>query len=88
MGMPAIRCMGIKKSFASGDDLVPVLLGIDIELPAGELAMLVGPSGCGKTTLISIIGGILSPTEGDVEIFGCGSPVCATLIRSRFAVSA
>jgi putative ABC transport system ATP-binding protein len=66
----AVRCRGIIKSFSAGDSLIPVLRGIDLELPAGELTMLVGPSGCGKTTLISIIAGILSPTEGEVEICG------------------
>jgi putative ABC transport system ATP-binding protein len=66
----AVRCRGVTKSFLSGDSLVPVLHGIDLDLPAGELAMLVGPSGCGKTTLISIIAGILTPSGGEVEVCG------------------
>jgi ABC-type lipoprotein export system ATPase subunit len=66
----AVRCSGITKSFPAGDDVVEVLHGIDFEVPAGELTMLVGPSGCGKTTLISIIAGILSPTRGTVETCG------------------
>jgi len=66
----AVRCRGITKSFPAGDGVVEVLHGIDFEVPAGELTMLVGPSGCGKTTLISIIAGILSPTEGTVETCG------------------
>jgi putative ABC transport system ATP-binding protein len=49
---------------------VQVLHGIDLEIPAGEMALLVGPSGCGKTTLISIICGLLDPTEGNVSLFG------------------
>lgn len=65
-----VNCLGITKSFPTGDTLTPVLHGIDLEVPAGELTMLVGPSGCGKTTLISIIAGILSPTSGEVEIAG------------------
>ena len=69
----AVRCNGVTKSFPAGDGVVEVLHGIDFEVPAGELTMLVGPSGCGKTTLISIIAGILTPTSGEVEI--CGSPI-------------
>ena len=66
----AVRCSGVTKSFPAGDGTVEVLHGIDFDVPAGELTMLVGPSGCGKTTLISIIAGILTPTGGEVEIYG------------------
>jgi len=66
----AVRCSGVTKSFPAGDGHVEVLHGINFEVPAGELTMLVGPSGCGKTTLISIIAGILSATTGTVETCG------------------
>ncbi len=66
----AVRCRGITKTFPAGDGGIEVLHGIDLEVPAGELTMLVGPSGCGKTTLISIIAGILSPAQGSVETCG------------------
>ena len=66
----AVRCSGVTKSFPAGDGHVEVLHGINFEVPAGELTMLVGPSGCGKTTLISIIAGILSATAGTVETCG------------------
>src|SRR5215472_4598665 len=69
----AVRCNSVTKSFPAGDGVVEVLHGIDFDVPAGELTMLVGPSGCGKTTLISIIAGILTPTSGEIEI--CGSPI-------------
>ena len=74
----AVLCRGITKSFPAGDGVVEVLHGIDLEVPAGELTMLVGPSGCGKTTLISIIAGILSPTK-------CGKPI--TLLRDKEKVA-
>jgi putative ABC transport system ATP-binding protein len=69
----AVRCRGVTKSFPAGAGVVEVLHGIDLEMPTGELTMLVGPSGCGKTTLISIIAGILTPTNGSVET--CGKPI-------------
>ncbi len=69
----AVRCQGITKSFPAGGGVIEVLHGIDLEVPAGELTMLIGPSGCGKTTLISIIAGILTPSSGSVET--CGVPI-------------
>jgi putative ABC transport system ATP-binding protein len=69
-GPAAVVCRGVTKSFGQGDTRVQVLHGIDLEIPAGEMALLVGPSGCGKTTLISIICGLLDPTEGNVSLFG------------------
>jgi putative ABC transport system ATP-binding protein len=68
--MTAVTAQRIVMEFAGGDSTVRVLHGIDLALPPGELIMLVGPSGCGKTTLLSIIAGILSPTQGSIDIFG------------------
>ena len=66
----AVECRGITKDFGSGDTRVQALRGIDLEVPTGEITLLVGPSGCGKTTLISIICGLLRPTAGEVTLFG------------------
>jgi putative ABC transport system ATP-binding protein len=66
----AVECQGVTKEFGTGDTRVRVLHGIDLEVPTGEITLLVGPSGCGKTTLISIICGLLRPTDGDVTLFG------------------
>jgi putative ABC transport system ATP-binding protein len=67
---PAIVCRNLTKEFGQGDTRVQVLRGIDLELPCGEMALLVGPSGCGKTTLISIIAGLLEPSAGEVVVLG------------------
>jgi putative ABC transport system ATP-binding protein len=65
-----VRCQAVTKEFGSGDTRIQVLHGIDLDIPAGELALLVGPSGCGKTTLISIIAGLLDTTSGTVHVLG------------------
>ncbi len=66
----AVSCQGITRDFGDGDTRMRVLHGIDLDIPLGEITLLVGPSGCGKTTLISIVCGLLEPTEGDVILFG------------------
>lgn len=58
------------KDYGSRESTVHALRGINLEVRAGELTLLVGPSGCGKTTLISIIAGTLDPTAGDVSVLG------------------
>jgi len=67
---PAVFLRGVTKDFGAGDAKVTALRSVDLELPYGELALLVGPSGCGKTTLLSIVAGLLDPTAGDVGVLG------------------
>jgi putative ABC transport system ATP-binding protein len=69
-GVIAARCRGVHRSFGEGAGKVHALRGVDLEIPAGELFLLVGPSGCGKTTLISVIAGTLDADEGEIEVFG------------------
>ena len=68
--MQAIECKGIKKTYGTAATSVPALRGIDFEMMAGELVMIVGPSGSGKTTLISILAGILDQDEGKCVVYG------------------
>ncbi len=70
MSEPAICVRGVLKDFGTGETRVRALHGIDVDVRPGELTYLVGESGSGKTTLISIIAGILYPTEGTVRVFG------------------
>jgi putative ABC transport system ATP-binding protein len=65
----AISVRNVAKDFPVGDDSIRVLHDINVDVNAGELTYLVGESGSGKTTLISIIAGILYPTEGRVQVF-------------------
>ena len=66
----AVECRGVTKDFGQGEARVQALRGVDLEVPDGEMTLLVGPSGCGKTTLISIVAGLLDPTAGEVSVLG------------------
>lgn len=70
MGEVAIECKKIKKGYGTGEARIEALRGIDLEIYAGQLTLIVGPSGSGKTTLLSIITSILTPDEGELLIFG------------------
>jgi spermidine/putrescine transport system ATP-binding protein len=62
----AVRLESVTKRFASQTALHP----LDLTVSEGEFVTLLGPSGCGKTTLLRIIAGLESPTDGTVAIFG------------------
>jgi putative ABC transport system ATP-binding protein len=66
----AICARGIVRDFQAGQSTIRVLHGIDTEIRSGEMTFVVGESGSGKTTLISIMCGILWPTDGEVKVFG------------------
>jgi len=66
----AVQLQGVTKTYGTGNAKVTALRGVDLEVRAGELMMLVGPSGCGKTTLISVIAGILDQDDGQCLVFG------------------
>ncbi|WP_437228470.1 ABC transporter ATP-binding protein [Planctomicrobium sp. SH661] len=66
----AVICRDVTKEYGKGDARVRALSGINLEINYGCMTLLVGPSGCGKTTLISIMAGLLDPTDGDVVLLG------------------
>lgn len=61
---------GIGMTFRNGDEMTEVLKDVDLSLEPGELAALLGASGSGKSTLLSIVGLLLKPTTGSIEIAG------------------
>ena len=67
----AVKISNIDKTFGAGTaDEVRALSGIDLSVYEGEFLSLIGPSGCGKSTLLRLVGDLLDPTAGDIEVFG------------------
>ncbi|MBL8961047.1 MAG: ATP-binding cassette domain-containing protein, partial [Gemmatimonadetes bacterium] len=65
-----LRVLDLRKTYVDGDVETPVLKGIDLAFHRGEFVALMGPSGSGKSTLLSILGTLLRPTSGEVELVG------------------
>ncbi len=67
---PTLSIRGLHRSFRSGDGVLEVLKGIDLDIYPGEMIGLVGPSGCGKSTLLHAAGLLEKPNAGEVYIAG------------------
>ncbi|MEZ4601059.1 MAG: ABC transporter ATP-binding protein [Syntrophotaleaceae bacterium] len=64
---PLLSARGLTKIYHPGGDVeVRALNGVDLDLFAGELVVLLGPSGSGKSTLLNILGGLDAPTAGEI----------------------
>lgn len=70
MSQPTIVAENINKTFGAGQRRAVILRDVSLSVSAGEVVFLVGPSGSGKTTLLSILGCILTPDSGRVEVLG------------------
>ena len=69
-GEVAVRVRGVSHQFGEQGDarFVRALLDSSLDIRRGELMCLIGPSGCGKSTLLSIMGGLMEPSSGTVEV--------------------
>ncbi len=67
---PVLRCQALHKTFRQGPQHVAVLNSVDIEIERGERVAIIGSSGAGKSTLLHLLGGLDTPTSGEVFIDG------------------
>ena len=64
---PAVEILGAEKTYPSG---TRALLPVNLVVQRGEVVTLLGPSGCGKSTLLNMVAGLLSPSAGEVKVWG------------------
>ena len=70
MSEPVLDAVGVVKYLGHGAGQVQALKGVNLSLRGGELVLLMGPSGSGKTTLLSILGCLMTPTDGIIQVRG------------------
>src|SRR5260370_28613292 len=65
-----VRLRNVDKRYTRGKQSVEVLQGLTLDIPKGEFVALMGPSGSGKTTLLNLIGGLDTPSAGEITVAG------------------
>jgi putative ABC transport system ATP-binding protein len=68
--VPLVSIRELTKYYVRGDQVIPVLVGINLDIEAGDYVALMGPSGSGKSTLLNLIAGIDKPTSGIIRVAG------------------
>lgn len=70
MAVPVIHCDGLGKTYAEGTLYTPVFDGLELTITTGETVAILGASGAGKSTLLHLLGGLDTPTAGEVYVAG------------------
>ncbi|WP_111656450.1 lipoprotein-releasing ABC transporter ATP-binding protein LolD [Isoalcanivorax indicus] len=76
-----LDAQGLVKRYVEGPVTLEVLSGINLRMHAGETLAVVGSSGCGKSTLLNLLGGLDSPSEGEVSV--AGQPLASMTEKQR-----
>ena len=67
---PLVAIRSLSKHYVRGDQSIPVLAGIDLDIHRGDYVALMGPSGSGKSTLLNLIAGLDKPSAGEIRVAG------------------
>jgi putative ABC transport system ATP-binding protein len=70
MNEAIVSLRNVDKRYVRGKQSIDVLQGLTLDIPKGEFVALMGPSGSGKTTLLNLIGGLDTPTSGEITVAG------------------
>lgn len=79
-----IHLQDVSKIYGTGDAAVQAVNRVNLKIQVGELVLILGPSGAGKTTLLSLIGGLLHPTSGTINVAGTALHTLSPSALSRF----
>ena len=67
---PLVAIRGLGKHYVRGDQIIPVLVDINLDVREGDFVALMGPSGSGKSTLLNLVAGIDKPSAGRILVAG------------------
>jgi putative ABC transport system ATP-binding protein len=67
---PLVAIRGLTKYYVRGEQVIPVLVDINLDVAVGDFVALMGPSGSGKSTLLNLIAGIDKPSSGEIRVAG------------------
>src|SRR5690606_3897334 len=68
--VPRLKIQGVGRDFVTRSGVTHAVSAVDLSIDRGEFLAVIGRSGCGKTTLLRMIGGLLAPTSGVIEVDG------------------
>ena len=83
----ALSLRNVSKSYSTGGHTFKALDGVDLDIEAGKLVVILGPSGAGKSTLLNLIGGMDTPSEGTPVTLKMNLPTIVRPMSDSFSSS-